>query len=149
MTSLSRLMAASAASDSPDSGLDTSAAIAERALPRASAIAACSASIWSSVSRVTPTCSRAGQAISCSPSWWSVSCLSKFSQATPSCRARSLSPALKVVSAPSKRSRSRRIAPWMTLFMLIVAMNRIVDPFADSVSLGSGLVQTGRSTATT
>ena len=36
------------------------------------------------------------------------------------------SPARNVVSAPSKRSRSRRIAPWMTLFMLIVAMNLIV-----------------------
>ena len=69
-----------------------------------------------------PARSRCGHATSCSPSWWSVSWSSKFSQARHSWAARVASPSRKVPSAARKRSRSRRTAPWITLFMLIVGM---------------------------
>ncbi len=65
----------------PSPALDAGRPSRARACASAVAIVSCSASICAMVSRVTPTGSSAGQAISCSPSWWSVSCWSKLSQA--------------------------------------------------------------------
>jgi pyruvate/2-oxoglutarate dehydrogenase complex dihydrolipoamide acyltransferase (E2) component len=72
----------------------------------------------------TPIARIAGHATSCSPSWWSVSCRSKFSQARWSATALSRSPSGKVSSARRNRARSRRTARWMILFMLMVEAMR-------------------------
>ena len=61
----------------------------------------------------------------CSPSWWVVSCWSKFAQAVSSWCARFRSPAGNLASAVMNRSRSLRTAAWITLFMLISAMPRL------------------------
>ena len=100
------------------------AAIEARAADNRSAITSCSASIWSIICCVTPTCTSAGHAISCSPSWCLVSWKSKLSHARPSAWARAASPSGNRLSAPRNRSRSRRNAAWITLFMLIVATRR-------------------------
>ena len=82
----------------------------------------CSASMAWSSSVLTPTALSAGQAISCSPSWWWVSWSSKFAHALASWAALVRSPGWNVPSAVMNRSRSRRKAPWMALFMLISPM---------------------------
>ena len=68
------------------------AVIAARVVASASAIRSCSSSKVASSSLLTPIDSIAGQAISCSPSWWTVSWASKLSHAVPSCAARVVSP---------------------------------------------------------
>ena len=124
MTVLSSSMAVRAVCALAAVGADRSADIALRAAGSRSAITSCSASIWSIICCVTPTWASAGQAISCSPSWCLVSWKSKLSQACPSCSARAASPSRNRLSALRKRSRSRRNAAWITLFMLIVATGR-------------------------
>ena len=73
--------AAAATSASARVAVRRSVAIASRVAARSAAIFSCSASNDAMVGSVTPIAFRAGQAISCSPSWCSVSWASKLTHA--------------------------------------------------------------------
>ena len=113
-------IAAPAASASALLADAASFSIAARVVARSAAISSCSWSKPSMVAWSTPTAFSPAQAISCSPSWWSVSWASKFSHARCSAAARALSPSENFSSAVLNRLRSRRTAQWITLFMLML-----------------------------
>ena len=112
-------IAAAATSASARVAVRRSVAIASPVAARSAAICSCSASNEAMVGPVMPIAFIAGQAISCSPSWCSVSWASKLAQARCSASARSRSPSREGSSARRNRSRSRRTAQWITLFMLM------------------------------